>query len=196
MTTRYPAYHGKDTTTLTTELQQYHALAYEFEMLDEIVRLLERDHPAKPPQELENVLTQSFAIHVRNLKEFLWRPRTKSTKGTDVLAVDLIAAEAVWPPPKPARLDDLVNRASREVAHLTTYRLSGLHPDKAWNPRECLEALLPALEAFVKAGDSRKQSVRVPAAVKRLRTLLDDATPKIKRVLDANLSTRTIPPGR
>lgn len=125
-------------------------------------------------------------MHFRNLALFLWGPDKKST---DVLARHFAAQWA--PPSKPPGLDDLIDRVSREVAHLTTRRLSGRHKEKEWQPLACIRALLPALQAFVQQADAAKLSPNVSQEVGRLRSLLDGA-----RIIlgTTNLTTTTTRP--
>jgi hypothetical protein len=183
-----PSYHGRDTTSLSVaQLKEYEAVAYEMEMLGDVLRWLVGK--PTPTGVLKNVLTESLAVHVRNLEAFLWR--TSRFKSKDVLALDFIRSDAVWPPGKPPGLDDLVDRVSTEVAHLTTWRLPGQDPDKDWSPRACLKALVPALEAFVGAADPAKLSPKVAPEAGRLRQLLDDTTPAVMMVISTNLSTST-----
>jgi len=188
-----PAYFERKTSELTAvELREYEALAYEIEMLGEVTRLLASMTNA--PQGLKNVLVESFAVHYRNLASFLWppsQPKKKKKRGTDVLAHHF--AER-WAPTDP-RPDDLIDRVSVEVSHLTTRRLSGKHSKKEWRPLACVEALLPTLEAFVSQADAERLSPKVSAELTQLRSVVD--VPLTKTVLESiNLTTTTTRPLR
>jgi hypothetical protein len=100
-----------------------------------------------------------------------------------------VKAPSSWPTGRPDPVKKLVDRVSVEVAHLTTYRLSGSHPAKEWTPRECLAVLVPRLETFVREIDPIKESPKLRPAVERLRTLLDSTNPKIRQSLDTACST-------
>ena len=133
-----PAYFKRNTSDLSAaDLQEYEALAYEVEMFGEAARLI-REMAPSTEQALKNAVIESFATHFRNLAFFLWRPASKQT---DVVAATFASG---WTAPT-AEPTDLINRVSREIAHLSTYRLSGRHPEKEWQPLECLQALVPIL---------------------------------------------------
>jgi len=122
-------------------------------------------------------------LHFRNLALFLW-PTTPRDK--DVLARHFVTE--TWEKSRPPGLDDLVHRADREVAHLTTHRLPANHERKRWQFEDCIKALLPMLHEFVGRADSSKLPPRVPEELARLHNLLDDRSAMI-RLKAANYTT-------
>lgn len=184
-----PQYHGEDITRLTTELQEYHAIAYEIDMLRTTLTVASSFAPGTT---VADALIESFVMHFRALASFLWDARTSRTWGTDALAVDFVNA---WSPTR-SKPQDLIDRVSREVAHLTTFRLSGHHPDKEWTPRDCVRALLPTLDQFAADIDPAKESPRLKPAVAALRAFDDSQDPTIMVMLDAVRSTTAEPKTR
>jgi hypothetical protein len=104
---------------------------------------------------------------------------------------DFLKPGAPWATGRLAPVRTLVDRVSVEIAHVTTYRLSGSHPDKNWTPRECLAVLVPRLEPLVQHIDPTEESPKLKPAVQRPRTLLDSTNPKILQMLDTVCSTTT-----
>ena len=162
-----PPYYRQDPETMNDEtravaLHAYDALAYEIQMLKETAALALK-HWNDPS--LRYVLIESHALHCRNLAEFLW--------GKD-LTKDYAAPAKPWTPiPRLAGIDEIAARASLEVAHLTTARLSD--PDderKRWAIRDGLGRLLDGLEAFLAQADPTKCSPQVRPAVESLRNTL------------------------
>ena len=81
---------------------------------------------------IRNAIVESFAIHVRNLVDFLY-PGT-NVKPTDVIADDFFDL-GKRPPNFPAiapSLEAARKRAHKQVSHLTTGRLAEGHPGKSW----------------------------------------------------------------
>ena len=83
---------------------------------------------------ITNVLVESFAIHLRNLITFFYGD-SKKYRPTDVLAIDYFD-DGRWNdlrPPKSELLIRAEDRASKQIAHLTTKRYAGVHEDKKWH---------------------------------------------------------------
>jgi hypothetical protein len=93
----------------------------------------------------------------------------------EVLTHFAVAHPSPWTGPTVAKPTDLVNRASREVAHLTTYRLPGKLSLKDWSFADCIDRLLPALEEFVRHADSAKLPATVGQEVQSLRMVTTNA---------------------
>lgn len=186
-----PSYFAKNAAALVpAQLQEYEPLAYEIEMLREIAALAVRltSGPGLTPL-MENLLTEAFALHFRNLAAFLWPGQWPRKR--DVLGKHFASDPSSWVlPAKPLDLDDLVNRASREVAHLTTKRAAGKRSWKTWKLSLCIELLLTALEDFARRADGTKLPKRVPQEIRRLRNFM--TPPKTLRILASiNLTTTT-----
>ncbi len=155
------------------EWPTYEPLAYEVWMLEAVARRL----AALPADEslpdedrpLKNALLESFALHFRNLAEFLWP--SKHPRPTDVAIGHFTQGGS----PNQPRPDHLIDRVGREVGHLTTYRLSGDHPRKRWDVVECVRTL-GALDAFVQRSDAVKRlPPQMAHLVERLVRLRNDA---------------------
>ena len=83
---------------------------------------------------VNNVLIEGFGLHLRNVIDFLY-PRG-SVRPDDIIAADFFAPRS-WDALKPAPLSDsLVEariRSDKEMAHLTTARITGTPPEKQWD---------------------------------------------------------------
>jgi hypothetical protein len=91
---------------------------------------------------------ESFAIHVRQLIEFLTSP----VKRGNATAGDFTRAK--WTPPEnAAELERLKKRLSKQVAHLTRYRGTTKPEDRIVWTREAMEKLTPELLRFLDAAD-------------------------------------------
>jgi hypothetical protein len=101
------------------------------------------------PGPLSNVLVESFAVHVRNLIDFLYaaQPRTD-----DVVAEDFVADVVQWPLIRPVMSDVLLRakrRADKEIAHLTYTRLAVTDDAKPWPFVEIFGQIVPVFELFM-----------------------------------------------
>ena len=175
-----PPYYGLDLDTLSPDaraaaLREYHALAYEIEMLGETAALAVEHWK---DERLRKVLIESYALHFRNLAEFLWgkfdtgwAPRVKSRHYR--------YEDSPWKPlTKPIGSLALVTQASQQIAHLTTARLSD--PDdarKRWVLQTGLDLLRDGLVTFMTRADRSKFSQYVEPALDEFRRTL--STPAI-----------------
>jgi hypothetical protein len=125
---------------------------YEISMLVGCGRLLSHPFQREPVDlatVLRNVVIESFAIHVRNLVDFLY-PGT-NVKPTDVLADDFFP-QGRRPdvfPSLPPKLGAARERAHKQVSHLTTGRLNAADPGKGWPFAELVSDALTVLVDFV-----------------------------------------------
>ncbi len=160
-----PSYVNRKTASLeAVDFLQYEPLAYEIEMLGEVAKFAHSRGTV--PQVVESVLVESFALHFRNLALFLWPERKKDF---DVLALHFGRDGVQWKrPKKPKVVKRLVDRASGEVAHLTTKRRSGRASEKEWDFVSCIQTLLRALDDFVNQADPAKLPARVRDEMQRL----------------------------
>jgi hypothetical protein len=81
---------------------------------------------------ITNVLLESFAVHVRNLIDFLY---SEQPRADDVVAEDFVAETLQWPQIRPTMSDVLLRakrRADKEIAHLTYTRLAVTSDAKPW----------------------------------------------------------------
>jgi hypothetical protein len=114
---------------------------------------------------LKNAVIEVFAIHLRNLIDFLFLERPQST---DVVAADFCAT-GVWESAKPSITSSLEAarvRANKEIAHLTSQRITGAPPEKAWDPRSLAVEIRPLLQLFVSKAEPSRLSPRVAAAIR------------------------------
>ena len=97
-------------------------------------------------------LLESFALHLRNLIEFL----TFGPKDEYVRAHQFFEDPDDWRPDRPPELTTLHGRASNEVAHLTTRRVSGSPPEKDWHTDQILQQIEPILSKFATEASRKK----------------------------------------
>ena len=113
---------------------------------------------------LNNALIEAFAVHVRNVIDFLY---LEDPKPTDVVAADFLDP-GVWrqicPDISPS-LSAARKRANKEIAHLTTDRIAGSPPEKGWDFRALVTELKPLLQFFATKAPPTRCSQSVAAAV-------------------------------
>ena len=146
---KLPAYFQKNAADVSlTAWREYEPLVYEVWMLAEVTKKLDalpKDErlPAEH-RSLKNALIETFALHFRNLAEFLW-PNRISKKGNRRNPQPSDATVGCftprWTPAEPPGLNDLIERVSREIGHLTTHRRTGSDPLKHWDITQCIEAV-------------------------------------------------------
>jgi hypothetical protein len=124
---------------------------YEIEMFSYTTDLLTPELwqgvPAFMATGAHNALIESFTIHVRALRDFLYA----EPRGDDASAADYFP-EGVWSAirlPEPDVLRDARRRTGKEIAHLTYARLDGEADGKLWPHREIVDALRSALFRFI-----------------------------------------------
>ena len=116
----------------------------------------------RPSTVLNNTKIESFMAHLRNLIEFLF---TLKPGDTDVTAVDFCAPGA-WKPVITQTLTDARRRVNKELAHLTTDRISGSPLRKQWDVTRLAQELKSHLQDFVARADPAKLSPRVKTAIR------------------------------
>lgn len=106
-----------------------------------------------------NAFIEAFAVHVRCLRDFLWRD--ERAKPQDALARDFCAPR-IWEITRgdlPLALREIEggrNRIGREIVHLTYHRLDIDAESKDWKMRELLQEVLACLARFAHAADPRR----------------------------------------
>jgi hypothetical protein len=96
---------------------------------------------------LRNALIESFAVHARNVIDFLYPNKPQHT---DVIAADFYAPGA-WAAHRPGISTTLTaarRRAHKEIAHLTTERIAGNPPEKDWDFAGLTAELRPLMQLF------------------------------------------------
>lgn len=95
-----------------------------------------------------NALVESFALHARNLIDFLW---PEGAKTDHVMAEDYFEDPSTWKklrPPLSTLLKDSRIRAHKEIAHLSYDRLRVDEANKAWRFVEIATEILSAFRLF------------------------------------------------
>jgi hypothetical protein len=143
-----------------TRFAQEH-LAYEVKTLHDLtqrlIEVLEHDEKAGK-RDLDyldlatrNAQVESFAIHARNLLDFLYTPA--SVRADDVLAEHYVAD---WRPPElTAALSAIRPRVGKEIAHLTYHRAKVQVEAKNWNYGRIWLDMATVLRKF--AGEARPE---------------------------------------
>lgn len=145
-------------------------VAYEIDMFFGMVEVLIRPSvigatSAAEATRFKNALIEVFAIHLRNLVDFLYLERLQPT---DVVATDFCATGA-WEavkPPITSSLEAARVRANKEIAHLTSQRIAGTPPEKAWDPRSLATEIRLLLQLVVAKAEATRLSPNVAAAIR------------------------------
>lgn len=126
-------------------------LVYEAAMLNHVAgkfanpRLSDQDH---------NAFLESFAVHVRCLRDFLWNDRKHRQE--DAFASDFCDL-GVWEAKRgdlPAALGSIEGnrqRIGREIVHLTYHRLTISDETREWELTELVRAIAEGLHKFAEA---------------------------------------------
>jgi len=146
-------------------------LLHEFNMLWQTAAALSNSTPGL----LTSALIESFAIHARNLIEFLC---THPEDGY-VAAEHFFDDPGEWPTNMPPTLGRLYGRASAEVSHLTTNRQSGTPPQKDWDIAAAIGEIEPIAKDFATRASDKRLGPKV-------RQLFQQPAPQLKVWLDAN----------
>lgn len=124
-------------------------LQYEIDMLRRTCKDLANSNPKTIFQ--ENLLAESLATHVRVLIDFFYD--TKNLKyPNDLVAQDFLPKNISWDKIRPIKtkiLEDAKNKADKQLAHLSTWRIK-LKNDgrKAWHFPEILEDIEKVIKKF------------------------------------------------
>jgi len=117
------------------------------------------------PRIVHDSLLNSFAIHARNLVDFLYirDDRERHDRATDVIVQDYVDAETLsdaLPDITPA-LSMVNQKANKQVAHLTLERIDYEREGKGWNIGQIVEDLTAALRSLsTHFPESRMSEVR------------------------------------
>jgi len=136
-------------------------LYYEIEML--VACRDKLDNGDYPDEFVEKALLESFLIHARALRDFLYKSRSKKSHGKsrctrparrdDIIAEDFFDDPGDWTKVldekgEPKSLSYKMRReVGKEIAHLTEYRLGGSSTD--WDVIKICEDLIQLLWLFV-----------------------------------------------
>jgi len=123
-----------------------HHLWYEFQMFLALTQELSKGYPAGT---INNALLESFALHVRNLIDFLYNDNSSSD---DVFAGDFFQRKEDWIKIRPhitPLLDKAKKRANKEVSHLTYARINITPEEKKWYFVKIFQDMNRAFDVFV-----------------------------------------------
>jgi hypothetical protein len=95
---------------------------------------------------LTNFLLESFAVHLRNLIDFV--DHSETPYETDVVAADFYEEPRRWQVTLPPALALARTQAHKQIAHLTTDRPFGDDGRKKWHIRECVGSIHELLVRF------------------------------------------------
>ncbi len=145
-------------------------VAYEVDMFLALVDWRARNLTVGAPtaadvNRMNNLIIEGFAIHLRNIIEFLYQDNPKRT---DVVAADFLPSGA-WRgllPVISSTLEAARVRANKEIAHLTTDRMAGRQPAKAWDSQGLADEIRPLLRLFVANALTTRLSPAVAAAIR------------------------------
>jgi hypothetical protein len=123
---------------------------------------------------------ETFVLHLRNLAYFL-HPHHFTPRGSDIVATDFLpqANRAQWEQSiAPSEdLKDAKRRADKELAHLTTSRISGMPPSKSWSTFDLAREINSNLTTFLSLADERLIGPVLRSAISQGATSLSLATP-------------------
>lgn len=119
-------------------------------------------------QTIKNALIESFAIHTRNLIDFLY-PR--SYNHDDIIAQDFFNNPMEWKRRRgqlSKNLREARERADKEIAHLTQGRISGTPRRKFWDITKVGNEIKEKISIFIEDADRNRLSERVIGFVNSL----------------------------
>jgi hypothetical protein len=125
-------------------------LHYEVQMLLGSAQGLDSETTAEGT--LHNALVESFAIHLRNMLDFLWPDKLKR-KSDWVIAADFFPSPSDWEKLRPEISQQLLDsrvRAAKEIAHLTYTRPTVDPEQKDWDVRQIANEVTRVVEKFIR----------------------------------------------
>jgi len=108
-------------------------------------------------------LLESFATHLRNLIEFFFF----GENGDYVRAKHFFDIPPAWSPSRSPDMNKLHGRASNEVSHLTTRRISGNPPEKVWAVAQILREIEAVARDFAARASDKKVHAKVREFLKQ-----------------------------
>jgi hypothetical protein len=114
---------------------------------------------------LSYALIESFAVHLRNVINFLFDPPKRPD---DVVAADFFDPN-VWQGLLPAMSSTIQFarvRANKEIAHLTTVRIPGSPPQKTWDFRALADEIRPLMRLVAENALATRLSPKVAAVIR------------------------------
>ena len=130
-----------------------------------------------------SALLESFAIHLRNLIDFLYTQPGKA-RNDDLVAADFFDSPDAWDPGAiPKSLEDARERANKEISHITYKRKGATDPTKPWPVADLFNQIQSVAQKFAAGASSKKLHPSVMAWLK--------SDPKVVAVLLVSASTTT-----
>ncbi|MDP3785374.1 MAG: hypothetical protein Q8R12_04955 [bacterium] len=133
----------------TTEQDKRELLNYEVDMFRESCNQL---MSGPTLQFKQNLLVESLAIHVRILVDFFYFSRKNKN---DIIAQDLLPEGKDWEtikPPLTQTLEDAKEKAHKQLAHLSLWRLKLVKDGKkGWNHAKIKEDMENVIKKFEEA---------------------------------------------
>ncbi len=121
-------------------------IVYEVDMLRKCASVL-----SSPLNQLtQNMALESFLVHVRNLREFLY---DAGTNPDDVVAGDFFPGPGQWEairPPMPKVIEDNRERLNKALAHISYSRLKYKGPAKKWPSQHIASELIAVVRVFLR----------------------------------------------
>ncbi len=120
---------------------------------------------ARPDTFQTSAMVELCAFHLRNLIDFFY---LQGPQPDDVIAADYVPG---WESQRPSISDPLNKaraRANKEIAHLTTKRISGAPPVKAWDFGALSKEMKAVIAAFVRLVDPKKVSPQVISQLQKI----------------------------
>ena len=117
---------------------------------------------------LRNAFLESFTIHARALALFLYKGPKRDG---DVTAEQYVTDVRKWKAGRgdiPAELQEVIDRTSKEIAHLTRGRRPPRDPKKGWTIEHVYLLLCRPLHLFLRHADPARLDVRVSAFIDEL----------------------------
>lgn len=156
-----------------SELQSYaeEHVFYEIEMLFAAGNLIVS---GSVDRRMQNAFIDSFVVHARTLKFFFY---PTGVKPDDVIAADFFNDPLHWNATRPLEsktIKSILARANKELAHLTTKRISGSPSHKNWDANIITTELIPVIKKFIDGASPNR--LATPTATK-IRDLLIPAPP-------------------
>jgi hypothetical protein len=147
-------------------------LTYEIDMLYFSAMTLIKGRIAEPfPQipTLKNALIESFAIHIRNLIEFLyWNKKNGRDR---VLAEYIIGDAELWHSQlgeMTEEINTIYEKACKRVAHLTIDRIYVTPEDKNWWFAKYTKEVALGLKIFLELVPKEMKDVKLKDAISRI----------------------------
>ena len=129
------------------EYADYH-ICYEIDMLywstSILISIAESRGKVILPQIFNNIALEAFAIHSRNLIDFLYLGGTKKDQPTDIIVQDYLEYSIIerYLPPISQLLLEAKVKANKQAAHLTVDRIQYEKSGKGWKYLEILSEIM------------------------------------------------------